>query len=156
MPAVFTGLQAPSLLKIKSVRVVTTLIVHKSLICLMLRCLEFEFSNVSSQPLQINSKFCCNEMNLLVVVLRQKNQTIKQNKHTICKKKKTKQTKKATKQKTLNPTTLSTTKVKWQIPGLSGNGRRVGWLLDAFLGQGDLETGTAKINNIPDLFNCLP
>lgn len=72
MPAVFTGLQAPSLLKIKSVRVVTTLIVHKSLVCVMLRCWEFEFSNVSSQPLQVNSKFCCNEMNLLVVVLRQK------------------------------------------------------------------------------------
>lgn len=86
MPVVFTGLQAPSL-KVKSARVVTTLIVHQSLICLMLRCFEFEFSNDSSQPLQVNLKFCCNEMKLLAVVVRgKKAQTIKQNKHTAGKK----------------------------------------------------------------------
>lgn len=38
----------------------------------MLRCFEFEFSSVSSRLLEVNLKFCCDEMNLLVVFLRKK------------------------------------------------------------------------------------
>lgn len=88
MPAVFTDLQAPSLLKAKSARGSIALGVHKSpiniiiseallknqeikeLLLLMLKYLEFEFSNVSLQPLQLNLKLCCNEMIRLVVVVR--------------------------------------------------------------------------------------